>query len=133
MVSTRRTTMRSSTALKLIMSLAVAATGLTGAHAAAAMPTAAAPACSDGTLVQTDSGPVCGTTGDKITNWLGIPYAAPPVADLRWKPPVRHPGWTSPLQATEPGSVCPQPSDFRPGSANEDCLKVNVRVPAAAG
>ncbi|WP_067464489.1 carboxylesterase/lipase family protein [Actinomadura macra] len=125
--------MRSSTALKLILSIAVAATGMTAARAATAAPTAAAPACSDGTLVQTDSGPVCGTTGDNITNWLGIPYAAPPVAGLRWKPPARHPGWTSPLQATEPGSACPQPGDFRPGSTNEDCLKVNVRVPAGAG
>ncbi|QXJ21438.1 carboxylesterase family protein [Actinomadura graeca] len=124
--------MRSSITLKLILSVAVAATGMTAARAAAAAP-AAAPACSDGTLVQTDAGPVCGTAGDRITNWLGIPYAAPPVAGRRWKPPSRHPGWTSPLQATEPGSACPQPSDFRPGSTNEDCLKLNVRVPAVSG
>ncbi|WP_243725499.1 carboxylesterase/lipase family protein [Actinomadura rubrisoli] len=115
--------------MKLVLSIAIAATGMTAARAATAAPVAAAPACSDGTLVQTDSGPVCGLDGNGIRNWLGIPYAAPPVGDLRWKPPAKHPGWTAPLQATELPSACPQPSDFRPGSTNEDCLRVNVRVP----
>ncbi|TYK52772.1 carboxylesterase/lipase family protein [Actinomadura decatromicini] len=124
--------MRPRTALKLALSIVVAAAGLTGAHAATAAPNAA-PACSDGTAVQTDTGPVCGIAGSAVTNWLGVPYAAPPLGALRWAPPAPHPGWTTPLQATELGSRCPQPADFMPGSTNEDCLKLNVRVPKDAG
>ncbi|MGH3242584.1 MAG: carboxylesterase/lipase family protein [Spirillospora sp.] len=127
--------MRPSTALKMTMSIIVAAVGLTAATTAAstAAPAAAPPPCSDGTLVQTDSGPVCGLDGDGVRNWLGVPYAAPPVGALRWEAPAPHPGWTSTLPATELGSACPQPSDFRPGSTEEDCLKLDVRVPENAG
>ncbi|WP_157254141.1 carboxylesterase/lipase family protein [Nonomuraea typhae] len=124
--------MRLGTTLTLTLSLALAAGGST-APPGASTASAAAPACSGGTLVQTDGGPVCGIAGDGITNWLGIPYAAPPLADLRWKPPTPHPGWTAPLQATEPGSACPQLPGIRPGSTVEDCLKLNVRVPGNAG
>ncbi|WUI01233.1 carboxylesterase family protein [Spirillospora sp. NBC_00431] len=117
----------------MTMSIIVAAVGLTAANTATAAPAAAPPPCSDGTLVQTDSGPVCGLDGDGVKNWLGVPYAAPPTGNLRWEPPARHPGWTEPVQATEPGSACPQPSDFRPGSTDENCLKLDVRVPENAG
>ncbi|MEV4001362.1 hypothetical protein [Actinomadura sp. NPDC049753] len=37
-----------------------------------------APACAEGTTVQTDKGPVCGTAGNGVRSWLGVPYAAPP-------------------------------------------------------
>ncbi|MFI0404454.1 carboxylesterase/lipase family protein [Actinomadura sp. 3N508] len=121
------------TALKVTASLIIAGAGLTAANTATAAPAAAPPPCSDGTLVQTDRGPVCGLDGDGIKNWLGVPYAAPPVGPLRWEPPAQHPGWTAPVQATEPGSMCPQPGDFRPGSTDENCLKLDVRVPEDAG
>ncbi|TMR02974.1 carboxylesterase family protein [Actinomadura soli] len=121
------------TALKVTASIILAGAGLTAANTATAAPSAAPPPCSDGTLVQTDSGPVCGLDGDGIKNWLGVPYAAPPVGALRWEAPARHPGWTAPVQATEPGSACPQPADFRPGSTDENCLKLDVRVPEEAG
>ncbi len=45
------------------------------------------PPCSAGTTVQTLSGPVCGVTADRQTSYLDIPYAAPPVGNLRWTPP----------------------------------------------
>ncbi|RKS76934.1 para-nitrobenzyl esterase [Actinomadura pelletieri DSM 43383] len=128
-----RPSMTLKTTLKVAASIIIAAAGLTAAHTATAAPAAAPPDCSDGTVVQTDSGPVCGLDGDGIKNWLGIPYAASPVGNLRWEAPAPHPGWTSTLQATESGSACPQPGDFRPGSTNEDCLKLDVRVPENAG
>lgn len=90
---------------------------------------AKAPPCADGTTVVTDKGPVCGTVGDGVRSWLGIPYAAPPLGKLRWAPPEPHAPWTDPLEATEAGAPCAQPAGLGPGSVNEDCLKVNVVAP----
>lgn len=119
--------MRISAALKLVVVLAVAGGGVTGLPSASA-----APECSDGTVVRTDTGPVCGLADDRITNWLGIPYAAPPLGERRWRPPEAHPRWTAPLPATQPGSQCAQLPLIGPGSVEEDCLKLNVRVPRHA-
>ncbi|MEV6907854.1 carboxylesterase family protein [Amycolatopsis sp. NPDC051071] len=92
-----------------------------------------APACSPGTTVATDDGPVCGVAGTEVTSWQGIRYAAPPVGGLRWKPPRRPAPWTEPFAATSEGNQCAQPSGAGPGSDNEDCLNLTVRVPAKAG
>ncbi|WP_067452595.1 carboxylesterase/lipase family protein [Actinomadura macra] len=88
-----------------------------------------APACADGTVVQTDRGPVCGLAADGLNSWLGVPYAAPPVGTLRWAPPEPAAAWTATRQATERGSQCPQPQGLGPGSVNEDCLKLNIVRP----
>jgi para-nitrobenzyl esterase len=63
--------------------------------------------------------------------FLGIPYAAPPVGDLRWKPPQPPAPWTGTREATEFGSSCPQlPAGWLPQMAwNEDCLYLNVWTP----
>jgi para-nitrobenzyl esterase len=92
---------------------------------------AAAPPCTSGTQVTTASGPVCGMTSDGVTSYLGIPYAAPPVGDLRWRPPAPVAPWSDTLQATMPGNVCTGP-DANTGavSGSEDCLTLNVQVPA---
>ena len=70
---------------------AVAVVGVLAALDFAAQPraqtTKSPPACSPDTLVQTASGPVCGVTANGQTDYLDIPYAAPPVGKLRWKPP----------------------------------------------
>ena len=95
---------------------------------------AAAPACTAGTLVQTEDGPVCGVTADGVTSYLGIPYAAPPVGALRWEPPARVTPWTTTFQATAPGNICPGPSSpGGPTVGSEDCLNLNVQVPADSG
>ena len=86
-------------------------------------------ACADGTTVDTDKGPVCGTVANGVKSWLGVPYATPPVGELRWAPPKPHEAWTDPLEATKAGESCPQPAGLGPGSTNEDCLKVNVVAP----
>jgi para-nitrobenzyl esterase len=83
-----------------------------------------APACVDGTTVQTNSGPVCGITANNDAEWLGIPYAAAPVGDLRWASPQPPTPWTSPLAATAFGSSC----TFG-GSGSENCLFLNVTRP----
>jgi para-nitrobenzyl esterase len=95
----------------------------------AASAAADAPACAAGTTVQTGSGPVCGITANSDDEWLGIPYAAPPVGDLRWRSPQPPAPWTSTLDATAFGDICAQGSgDKLTGS--EDCLFVNVTRPA---
>jgi para-nitrobenzyl esterase len=85
-------------------------------------------------LVFTFSGPVRGTvTSADVREFLGIPYAAPPVGNLRWRPPVAHAPWFAPLEATNFANHCPQPpSPFGRASITEDCLFLNVFTPSSA-
>ena len=82
-------------------------------------------------LVFTFSGPVRGSVNSAgVAEFLGIPYAAPPVGDLRWRPPVHHAPWFAPLEATQFANHCPQPpSPFGIASVAEDCLFLNVFTP----
>ena len=64
--------------------------------------------------------------------FLGVPYAAPPVGNLRWRPPQAPAGWRGVRDATEFAPSCPQaPSLFAPPPPfSEDCLYLNVYTPA---
>ena len=93
--------------------------------------------CASGTDVQTTEGPVCGiATSNGADEWLGIPYAAPPIGSLRWASPQPHASWTTTLQATTFADECIQPAGKTgppaPGSS-EDCLYLNVYAPAGGG
>jgi para-nitrobenzyl esterase len=83
----------------------------------------------------TFSGPVRGTvTSEGVREFLGIPYAAAPVGNLRWRPPVPHAPWFQPLDATHFANHCPQtPSPFGIASTTEDCLFLNVFTPHSNG
>ncbi len=79
-------------------------------------------------------GPVRGSvTDDGVVAFLGIPYARPPVAELRFQPPEPHPGWVDTLVADEFGPACLQ--SVEEGSIyadqSEDCLTLNVWTPGA--
>lgn len=92
------------------------------------------PSCTSGTLVQTMSGPVCGLTVNGQTVYLDVPYAAPPVGRLRWRPPQPVQPWTSLHRATQRGAACPTPG-YPAGSppqagTSEDCLNLEVEKPA---
>ncbi len=81
--------------------------------------------------VKTDSGVVEGKQDGPVRTFLGIPYAAPPVGDLRWKPPVAPAKWTGVRKATEFGSACVQAPvyddmNFRGAGQSENCLFLNV-------
>jgi para-nitrobenzyl esterase len=91
--------------------------------------------CTPGTSVQTQGGPVCGVTATGVTSYLGIRYAAAPVGELRWKPPQPVTPWTTTFSATAAGNICPGPSQTSgpPVTGSEDCLNLNVQVPADAG
>ncbi len=97
---------------------------------ASSQPSAAA--CASGTTVQTADGPVCGIVVSGVSEWLGIPYAAPPVGNLRWRPPQPPAPWSSPLQATAFGSECAQEFPGFPSGGSENCLFINVWAPSGA-
>jgi para-nitrobenzyl esterase len=117
----------------LVVTLASAAAAAVQAGSAASAPQSAPAAtvpCAPDTVRQTINGPVCGIAVNNDDEWLGIPYAAPPIGDLRWAPPQPPAPWTSPLEATAFGSSCAQ--SFFSTSGSEDCLFVNVTRPADA-
>ena len=85
----------------------------------------------NGTLALTTEGLVRGTATATTREFRGIPYAAAPVGELRWKPPRRHAGWTGVLDASRFANHCPQPvSALGQVSATEDCLFLNVFAPS---
>ncbi|MHB1793380.1 MAG: carboxylesterase/lipase family protein [Acidobacteriaceae bacterium] len=93
---------------------------------------------SDGLTVVTDRGSVQGTLGSdgQVRAFLGIPYAAPPVGPLRWKPPQPAPAWSGVRSATRFGPRCMQTQlfpdmVFRDSGPSEDCLTLNVWAPVA--
>jgi para-nitrobenzyl esterase len=85
-------------------------------------------------IVQTDAGPVRGIATEEYRLFQGIPYAAPPVGVLRWQSPQLVLPWTEVLDATQPGSPCPQlPTSYAEvGSVNEECLFLNVTTPPSS-
>ncbi|MEV5966726.1 carboxylesterase family protein [Kribbella sp. NPDC051952] len=84
--------------------------------------------------VHTESGTVRGVVHPDHRAFEGIPYAAPPVGDLRWAPPQPAQPWTGERDATKPGSPCPQLKNAIAdlSGTNEDCLFLNVTTPATA-
>lgn len=85
--------------------------------------------------VKTRLGIVEGKEDGAVQAFLGIPYAVPPVGDLRWKPPVRTAKWKGVRKATDFGPHCLQGKvfgdmNFRDSGGSEDCLTLNVWAPA---
>lgn len=85
-------------------------------------------------VVDTTKGPVAGfEAGDGLSAFLGIPYAEPPVGDLRFAPPRPVASWTHVRPAYRFGPTCPQIEDeYEPASLlyqDEDCLSLNIWTP----
>ena len=84
-------------------------------------------------VVTTTGGAVRGKTVTATREFLGIPYAAPPVGALRWQPPRAAASWHGTRAATAYAPHCPQLSGaFGRGSETENCLYLNVFTPAGA-
>jgi para-nitrobenzyl esterase len=110
-------------------------------------PPAASTAAMSDALVQIDAGTLRGTRIGAAIAFRGIPYARPPVGELRWEPPQPPVPWQGVKEATQPGSTCTQRasgltpffapmaqaygSNFEqpPIQSSEDCLYLDVWVP----
>ncbi|MGA7328507.1 MAG: carboxylesterase family protein [Rhodomicrobium sp.] len=79
-----------------------------------------------------ESGEVAGSIEDGVLVFKGIPYAAPPMGELRWRAPRPPAAWPGVRDAFEFGSACPQaPSkDVHLAEMSEDCLTLNIWSPA---
>ena len=86
-------------------------------------------AASGDPVIATESGRVQGVVGTQLVEYLGIPYAAPPVGPLRWMPPQPYGKWAGVFQATAAGSECPQIDPNGSYGGNEDCLFLNIYTP----
>ena len=82
----------------------------------------------DAQIVNTRSGPIQGSTSidPDVVAFKGIPYAAPPVGERRWRPPQPVEPWTQTRSCTDYGPVSLQRNQRRRGVQNEDCLYLNV-------
>jgi para-nitrobenzyl esterase len=81
--------------------------------------------------VATVDGSVQGATVGATDQYLGIPYAAPPVGSLRWRAPQPAAHWSGVRSATQFAPHCPQTaSEFGVASTSENCLYLNVYAPA---
>jgi para-nitrobenzyl esterase len=85
------------------------------------------------TLVETTDGAVQGFIQDGVAEFRGIPYATPPVGNLRWRPPEPPVPWSGVRDATQFGNICLQITTLGPfagpANANEDCLYLNIYSP----
>ena len=118
--------------------LAVAAVTAGALVAAAPLASASAlggqaPASAGGPVAATANGAVRGLASGAVDEFLGIPYAAPPVGALRWQPPQPAASWPGVRDATKFAPHCPQlASPFGQASTSEDCLFLNVFTPSRA-
>lgn len=83
------------------------------------------------------SGPISGDLEGGVWSYLGIPYAAPPVGELRWREPQPVEPWDEVRPCVAFGPACPQSGDdfgglMDVGPTDEDCLYLNVWTPAGS-
>ena len=111
-------------------------TGLAALAAAAWMTAAPASAADAPVVVKTADGPVQATERGAMRSYFGIPFAAPPVGDLRWAPPAPAARWTAPIARSKTAAACLQTgpdSPFRTKGDSEDCLYLDVHTPTGKG
>ncbi|MEV4314926.1 carboxylesterase family protein [Actinocrispum sp. NPDC049592] len=81
-------------------------------------------------IVRVDTGVLRGSENGGVDSFLGVPYAAPPVGQLRWRAPQPAPRWPGVRDATAYGNRCPAAASTNgPRSETEDCLFLNVQRP----
>ena len=106
-----------------VSAVSVAATVLlAGASRAVASPASAGA----NPIVRIDGGLIRGASATGVNSFLGLPYAAPPTGNLRWRAPQPAAGWSGVRDATQFGPSCPQAQVnnpfLPPGTISEDCL-----------
>jgi len=87
--------------------------------------------------IVTESGAISGLRENGLDVYKGIPFAAPPMGDLRWRPPVRPAPWRGTRKAEKFAPACMQVGVSMPGetaaAVSEDCLYLNIWTPAKTG
>ena len=82
----------------------------------------------------TESGTISGVRANGLSVYKGVPFAAPPIGDLRWRPPMPAAPWTGTRKAETFAPACMQVGVSMPGetppSVSEDCLYLNIWTPA---
>jgi para-nitrobenzyl esterase len=92
-------------------------------------------ALADAPIVRTQNGDVVGVLQGTVESFKALPYAAPPVGDLRWRPPQDPANWFSVRDGSKFAPACPQknPDSTSPRViGSEDCLYLNVFKPQGA-
>ncbi|HEV8040757.1 MAG TPA: carboxylesterase family protein [Bryobacteraceae bacterium] len=83
--------------------------------------------------VPTESGRISGVSANGLSVFKGVPFAAPPVGDLRWRPPMPAAPWTRTRKADTFAPACMQVGVSMPGETpppvSEDCLYLNIWTP----
>jgi para-nitrobenzyl esterase len=81
-------------------------------------------------VVRVESGLLRGIADEETVRFLGVPYAAPPVGQLRWAPPKAAASWGGVREAKKTASPAAQgPGELPNGSTSEDCLYLNITAP----
>ena len=118
---------RASRGLVALTALTLAAVAVCSSPASAAT----LPSGHAGLVVSVADGQLRGKTAGSMEEYLGVPYAAPPVGPLRWRPPQPAARWHGIRAATTFAPHCPQPvTPFGRASMSENCLYLNVFRPA---
>ena len=101
---------------------------------AAALPSFSAALPTHGPKAWTESGAISGVHENGLSVYKGVPFAAPPTGDLRWRAPARVAPWTGVRKAEAFAPACMQTGVSMPGetppAVSEDCLYLNIWTPA---
>jgi para-nitrobenzyl esterase len=89
-------------------------------------------ALADSPVVHTQNGDVLGVLQGSVESFKALPFAAPPVGDLRWRPPQDPADWLGVRDGSKFSSVCPQKVPGGGVIGSEDCLYLNVFKPQGA-
>ncbi|MEU0481291.1 carboxylesterase family protein [Streptosporangium sp. NPDC006013] len=123
--SSRRRPRRAATVVAVLTTLLLGLASPAQAGGGSGLTSGADPA-----VVTTSKGKLRGEVKPGYRVFRGIPYAAPPVGELRWMPPKPAPRWSGVRDATKPGTMCPQDAGPQnPPSLDENCLFAGVTVP----
>lgn len=88
------------------------------------------PTADERTSRDVDSGEVIGFVREGVATWLGIPFAAAPAGDMRWRAPAPVKPWEGRREALSFGAPCPQLGAQGNTTGDEDCLFLNIWSPA---
>jgi len=81
--------------------------------------------------VRVDGGLIAGAEKDGVRTWFGVPYAAPPVGQNRWRAPQAVVPWNGVKETTAFSPACRQTATWIPKPQSEDCLYLNIWAPRA--